>query len=158
MNLQGVITRIVRRVQCKNEDEMLAFAARVAPVLVTGDVIALTGGLGAGKTTFVRGVIQSQLECEEVPSPTYTLVQTYNLPNYELWHCDLYRLKQPDEIYEIGLLEAFDDAVCFIEWPDKMGNYLPEDALCIDISFKGEGRVLTLNALWDDKLTADDNV
>ncbi len=158
MNLQDVITRIVRSFQCKNEDEMLALGGRIAPVLKTGDVIALTGGLGAGKTTFVRGVIQSQMDGEEVPSPTYTLVQTYDLPRYELWHCDLYRLKHPDEIYEMGLLEAFDEAVCFIEWPDKMGDHLPDDVLRIHIAFNDEGRTLSLNAFWGDKLAAIDNV
>jgi len=127
---------------------MLALGARIGAALSTGDVVALRGDLGAGKTTLTRGLIQSQIPDEEVPSPTYTLVQTYDLPDYELWHCDLYRLEHPSEVEEIGLLDAFEDAVCLLEWPDKIGDYLPEDALNIEIKFKGEGREIILGSEW----------
>ena len=71
---------------------MLAFGARIGAALRPGDVVAVTGGLGAGKTTLARGLVQAVYPDMIVPSPTYTLVQTYDLPGYELWHCDLYRL------------------------------------------------------------------
>ena len=124
----------------------------------TAGNIGVLGRNGAGKTTLARGLIQSQRPGEDVPSPTYTLVQTYDLPNYELWHCDLYRLNHPDEVHEIGLLDAFEDAVCLVEWPDKLGEYFPKDALRIDIAFKGEGRCLTMNTPWEDKLRTLKNV
>ena len=72
-----------------DETDTLALGARLAGLLRAGDVVALSGGLGAGKTTLVRGLIQSLLGAVDVPSPTYTLVQSYALPDYELWHCDL---------------------------------------------------------------------
>ena len=130
---------------------MLALGAHISRVLTMGDVVALIGDLGAGKTTLTRGLIQSQIPHEEVPSPTYTLVQTYDLPDYELWHCDLYRLEHPDEIHEIGLLDAFEDAVCLLEWPDKIGDYLPENVLTLTIGFKDEGREITFGSEWDAK-------
>jgi tRNA threonylcarbamoyladenosine biosynthesis protein TsaE len=151
MNLQDAITVLVTQYLCNNEAEMLALGGRLGRVLKTGDVIALTGDLGAGKTTLIRGLIQAELPGEEVPSPTYTLVQTYDLPDYELWHCDLYRLKHPDEAFELGLIDAFDDAVCVLEWPDKIGNHLPEDALTIHIAFTETGREVTLGPEWSGR-------
>ncbi len=148
MILQDAITAGVTKFICKNEAEMLALGGRIGAVLKTGDCLALTGDLGAGKTTLVRGLIQSFTHGEEVPSPTYTLVQTYELPHYELWHCDLYRLKSPDEAFELGLIDAFDEAVCVLEWPDKIGPYLPEDALTIEIKFLAEGREIILGGDW----------
>jgi len=112
--------------------------------LSIGDVVALKGDLGAGKTTLVRGMLQSIMGEIEVPSPTYTLIQTYETPKFELWHCDMYRLERPEDGYELGLLDAFEDAVCLLEWPDKLGDLMPEDALEIDIQFDGEGRKVTL--------------
>ena len=89
-------------------------------------------------------MIQSVLGDIEVPSPTYTLVQTYDMPDFELWHCDMYRLEKPEDGYELGLIDAFEEALCLIEWPDKLGDLIPEDALSIDIQFDGEGRKVTL--------------
>ena len=89
-------------------------------------------------------MIQSVLGNIDVPSPTYTLVQTYDFPEYELWHCDMYRLERPEDGYELGLMDAFEEALCLIEWPDKLGNLIPEDVLRIEIEFDGEGRKVTL--------------
>jgi len=127
---------------------MLALGARLGRALRAGDTVALTGGLGAGKTTLVRGLVQAALPKETVPSPTYTLVQTYDLPNYELWHCDLYRLEHPDEAYELGLMDAMGEATCILEWPDRIGALLPSDAMTIEIGFEGEGRTVKLTG-WD---------
>lgn len=151
MILQPVIRDVVTRITAKNEQEMLALGARIGAALRAGDTVALTGELGAGKTTLVRGLIQAELPGIEVPSPTYTLVQTYDFPEYELWHCDLYRLKHPDEVFEIGLIDAFGEALCLLEWPDKIGEYLPEDALKLHIRFEAKGRVVELGPEWDDR-------
>ncbi len=136
---------------------MLELGARLAAVLAVGDVVALTGDLGAGKTTLSRGIIQALCGDIEVPSPTYTIVQTYGCEAFELWHCDLYRLDRPDDIFELGLFEAMEDCVCLIEWPDRMGEHLISSALTIDIQFDGDGRMITLNGtdIWEKRL---DNV
>jgi len=131
-------------VSIANEAELLALGAALMPQLSAGQTVCLTGGLGAGKTTLVRGMIQSVLGDIHVPSPTYTLVQTYEMPQFELWHCDMYRLERPEDGYELGLMDAFEEAVCLIEWPDKLGELIPDDAMRIEIAFDGEGRKVTL--------------
>jgi len=134
---------------------LMSIGARLQPILKAGDVLALTGELGAGKTTVSRGIIQSALgRHEDVPSPTYTLVQTYALPDYELWHCDLYRLAKPDDVLELGLLDMEDDIVSLIEWPDKMGDHVSPNALTLHIAFQGNGRAVTLSGAphWSDRL------
>jgi len=136
--------RQMQTVSITNEAELLALGASLIPQLSAGQTVCLTGGLGAGKTTLVRGMIQSVLGDIDVPSPTYTLVQTYDMPDYELWHCDMYRLDRPEDGYELGLMDAFEDAVCLVEWPDKLGGLIPEDAMRIEIAFDGEGRKVTL--------------
>lgn len=131
-------------VSIANEAELLALGAALIPQLSAGQTVCLIGGLGAGKTTLVRGMIQSVLGDIDVPSPTYTLVQTYEMPEFELWHCDMYRLDRPEDGYELGLIDAFEEAVCLIEWPDKLGELIPDDAMRIEIAFDGEGRKVTL--------------
>ncbi len=134
----------------KNESEMLALGARLGRALSLGDTVCLIGDLGAGKTTLARGLIQNILPHEIVPSPTYTLVQTYELSNFTLWHCDLYRLEHPDEAYELGLVDAMGEDVCVLEWPDRLGNLLPNDALSVEITFDGDGRKVTLKG-WEGR-------
>ena len=138
-----------------SENEMMEFGAKLARVLVIGDVVALTGDLGAGKTTLSRGIIQALCGDIEVPSPTYTIVQTYETPEYELWHCDLYRLEKPDDIFELGLFEAMEENVCLVEWPDRMGDHLIGSALTLDIQFSGEGRLVSMNGSdeWQERLS-----
>ena len=131
-------------VSIANEADLLALGASLIPQLSAGQTVCLIGGLGAGKTTLVRGMIQSVLGDIDVPSPTYTLVQTYEMPEFELWHCDMYRLDRPEDGYELGLIDAFEEAVCLIEWPDKLGEIIPYDAMRIEIAFDGEGRKVTL--------------
>ena len=129
---------------------MLELGARLGRAIQNGDVIALSGGLGAGKTTLARGLVQSLLPHETVPSPTYTLVQTYELPRFTLWHCDLYRLEHPDEAYELGLMDAMGEEVCLLEWPDRLGALLPDDALKVEITFDGDGRRVSLTG-WEGR-------
>jgi tRNA threonylcarbamoyladenosine biosynthesis protein TsaE len=129
-------------------------ALQIAPGLGAGDVILLEGGLGAGKTHFARALIQALLPVpEDVPSPTFTLVQTYDTGGVEIWHADLYRLSSLDEVYELGLDEAFQSAICLIEWPDRLGADRPSDALTIELSYDRPGRVADLSfsdARWAD--------
>lgn len=141
-----------RRIE--SEEDMIEFGGRLSRILVEGDVLALTGDLGAGKTTLSRGIIQALCGDIEVPSPTYTLVQTYDCADFELWHCDLYRLDKPDDVFELGLFEAMEECVCLIEWPDKMGDHLINSALTIDIQFEGDGRniALTGDANWQERI------
>ena len=123
-----------------SERETMALGASLAPILRPGDVIALHGDLGAGKTALARGAIQAVLGPDtETPSPTFTLVQTYDFPAGEVWHCDLYRLEQPDDALELGLEDAFVDAICLIEWPDRLGPYLPADRLDLTLTITGAG-------------------
>ena len=118
------------------ESELLTFADDFAKTLPRTGVIALWGDLGAGKTTFIRRVIQAFAGDLDliVPSPTFTLVQEYTLPKGTLWHCDLYRLTSPDECLELGLIEAMHEHLCFIEWPECMGSYLPANRIDVHIN------------------------
>ena len=122
------------------EAETSRLACVLAPVLRAGDTVLLDGPIGAGKTHFCRALIRARLgRLDDVPSPTYTLVQTYEA-DVEIWHADLYRLTHPDEARELGLEEAFETAICLVEWPDRMGQYAPPDAVRIRLSPFGNGR------------------
>ena len=121
-----------------------ALAARLAALARLGDVIALGGDLGTGKTSFARAFINALARVEdepagevpeEVPSPTFTLVQTYRRKPADVWHFDLYRLKLPEEAYELGIEEAFAEAISLIEWPDRLGRLLPADRLDLVLHF-----------------------
>lgn len=128
----------IGRIDLSSESETETFARALAPVLKAGDTILLEGGIGAGKTFLCRALIQARLAAEarmeDVPSPTFTLVQVYELESVEIWHCDLYRLETPDEVLELGLEQAFETAICLVEWPDRLGALAPENALRITLS------------------------
>lgn len=115
-----------------------------------GTVLLLSGSIGAGKTHFCRAFLRALLgEETEVPSPTFTLVQTYEAPGLEIWHADLYRLGHPDEVIELGLEAAFRDSICLVEWPDRLGDLTPLDAVHILITTEGEGRRVRIKAPRD---------
>lgn len=125
--------------------------AALGLVLRPGDTVLLHGPLGAGKSALARAAIKVRAGAEtEVPSPTYTLVQSYEAPGLTLWHADLYRLGAPDEVAELGLEEAFADGVVFVEWPEKLGPWRPQRALTLSlepVALEGsEGRTLTVEA------------
>lgn len=112
-----------------------ALARAIAPRLVPGDTLLLQGQLGAGKSHFARALIRALIgpgaESAEIPSPTFTLVQSYDCGKGEIWHADLYRLSDPQELHELGLDIAMDDAICLIEWPDRIAPDWPETAVCL---------------------------
>ena len=107
----------------------------LADVLTAGDIISLSGPLGAGKSALARSIIVSANPNEtDVPSPTFSLVQTYELADgTPLWHLDLYRIETPEDAMQLGLDDAFVDAVCLIEWPDRLKNFLPKNTLSIHL-------------------------
>lgn len=118
-----------------SEAETQDLARRIGKDLQPGDVFLMEGPIGAGKSLFARALIQSLMTVpEDVPSPTFTLVQTYATPRFEVWHADLYRLTSPDEVIELGLVEAFESAVCLVEWPDRLGELRPETAATLRLS------------------------
>jgi tRNA threonylcarbamoyladenosine biosynthesis protein TsaE len=119
-----------------------ALAQHLAPYALPGDVLLLSGEIGAGKSCFARAFIRSRLgQMVDVPSPTYTLVQTYELDDISICHADLYRLSHPDELHELGLLDA-PQAICLIEWPERGGAMWPKAALHLTFTPENEGRNL----------------
>lgn len=146
-----------------DEAATAALARALRPRLRPGDVIALAGPIGAGKTAFARALIQDALAAEgrreDVPSPSFTLVQAYDTAQGEIWHADLYRLSGPRDADELGLAEAFDRAICLVEWPDRLGTELPAQALTLTFAPEavGDARGLTLTATdarWGPVLAA----
>lgn len=130
-------------------DATAKLARLYADVVRPGDTLLLEGSIGAGKTHFARSLIQAWLEergaWDEVPSPTYTLVQTYENGDQEIWHADLYRLTAFDEVLELGLGEAFESSIVLVEWPDRLGASLPVDALRINFVVEQDGRRVTVS-------------
>ncbi len=123
----------------RNEDETADFGARLAPLLRTGDIICLEGTLGAGKTTLARGLIGAFCGETNAPSPTFTLAETYQGENLTLWHFDLYRLEKPEDVWELGIEDAFDSAISVIEWPDRIAHLMPADPLRLTIEILSNG-------------------
>lgn len=117
-------------------DEMELFAACCARYISTGANLYLSGELGAGKTTFVRGLLRALDYRGSVKSPTYTLVESYDVAPYRIYHFDLYRITTPSELDDIGCRDYFDDhSVCLVEWPERGSGCLPIPDLAISIRF-----------------------
>ena len=114
--------------------------ARIAGALRPGDTVALSGDLWAGKTTLARAILASLGVTEAVPSPTFTLVQSYDTPHLSVSHYDLYRLKSEGEMDELGLEDALELGAALIEWPERAGNRLPRERLTVTLRAAPEGR------------------
>ena len=139
-----------------------AAGAALARALAPGDVVLLSGGLGAGKSALARAAIAALLAAEgrieDIPSPSFALVQVYRTEAAEIWHADLHRLSGPEGCAELGLEDAFESAVVFVEWPDRLGPLTPARRLEIALDFDaGEGRVLRARGVgrgWEGALAA----
>ena len=137
--------------------ETKALAIRIRKNLQNGDIVLLKGEIGAGKSHFARSLIQAAMDkVEEVPSPTFTLVQTYDTKIGSIWHADLYRLSDQSEIFELGLIDAFGKEIVLVEWPDRLGHLEPQDALKIEIVIlendKREVIFSTSSRMWEERL------
>lgn len=157
MNLPSALA-----IDLPDESATAALAADLAVRVRRGDVIGLSGPLGSGKTTFARYFIAARLgagprENQDVPSPTFTLVETYQPESGPtIWHFDLYRIEAPEEAYELGIEDAFAEGVALIEWPERLGALMPAEHL--DIALAGgagaASRIATLtpSPAWRDRV------
>jgi tRNA threonylcarbamoyl adenosine modification protein YjeE len=121
--------------------------AALAGKLRARDVVALEGGLGAGKTTLARAILRAASGDPAliVPSPTFTLVEVYDTPRGAFWHFDLYRLEAPEQVFELGWEEARADGIALVEWPARLGSLLPREHLAVTLIIEGDERRATLD-------------
>ena len=138
----------LRTLEAETESRTAAIAAAIAGLAGPGDVIALAGDLGSGKSVFARSFIYALGGSGDVPSPTFTLVQMYELTPSNVFHFDLYRLEKPEDALELDMDDAFHDGISLIEWPARLGAYLPPRRLLITFEFgtNEDARLLHLDA------------
>jgi len=130
-----------------DEAATLALGAALASQVSSGMVVYLEGDLGSGKTTLVRGWLRALGETGPVRSPTYTLVEPHVVSGVNFYHIDLYRINQPEEVWDAGLDECFSgDALCWVEWPDKGGSFVPPPDLRIRLTVRGLARQAVVEA------------
>lgn len=149
------MSRLPARIDLPAEADTEALGRRLAPLLQPGEAICLSGGLGAGKSCLARALIRAlTTPDEDAPSPTFTLVQTYAGPEFEIAHFDLYRLEDPEEAWEIGLEEALDQGAAVIEWPERLEGRLPADRLDLELAVSGGGRAARLagHGSWKERV------
>ena len=125
----------------------MAFGSKIGQLVKNGCVIYLEGTLGAGKTTFCRGIMSAFGYSGPVKSPTYTLVEPYELAGHSIFHFDLYRLGDPEELEYMGIRDYFiDEHICLVEWPNKGEGYIPDSDLYVALVPEGSGRKLTIKS------------
>jgi tRNA threonylcarbamoyladenosine biosynthesis protein TsaE len=149
------------RIELADEDATGQLAARLADLVRAGDVLALSGDLGTGKTAFARAFLRARYgPALEVPSPTFTLVQVYGAEGegVPVYHFDLFRIENPDDAFELGIEDAFSGGVSLIEWPDRLGRWLPDARLDLHLAFgdspSARRATLTGGGDWPDRLAA----
>ena len=147
------------RIELADQDATRRLAKRLAGLLRAGDFVGLGGVLGAGKTTAARHVIEALAgHAMEVPSPSFTLAQSYEFADFTLWHFDLYRIETSEEVYELGFEEALADGVCLVEWPERLGPLIPAERLDLTLlqGAAPDQRIACLAAHgdWRDRLAA----
>jgi tRNA threonylcarbamoyladenosine biosynthesis protein TsaE len=134
-----------------SEPETIIVAQEFAAALRPHDIVLLNGDLGLGKSVFSRGIIRALMNNKniDVPSPTFTLVQTYDTPQGDLYHFDLYRLKTPEELYEIGWEDALHSGIILVEWPERLGFLKPKNYIQIDIKLgtSSDSRFITIQRI-----------
>ncbi|WP_133179559.1 tRNA (adenosine(37)-N6)-threonylcarbamoyltransferase complex ATPase subunit type 1 TsaE [Shewanella decolorationis] len=136
--------------QLNNEDETIAVGQKLARHIQAPLTLYLTGDLGAGKTTLSRGLIQGLGHKGAVKSPTYTLVEPYELDGVEVYHFDLYRLNDPEELEFMGIRDYFTDrSLCIVEWPDKGHGLLPDADIHLHLNYVNQGREIQIRALTE---------
>ena len=113
-------------------------ANALAPLLRPGDIVTLEGSIGIGKTTFIRALLETLGCIEEVPSPTFNLLHTYELGSVTFWHFDLFRIERLPDVYELGIEDALEKGICLIEWPKIMAKLLPTERLELEFFYQGE--------------------
>lgn len=137
-----------------DEHATAAVGARLAAVLRAGDIVTLEGPLAAGKTTLVRGLLAALGHAGDVPSPSFSIVQPYDMLDTPLWHVDLYRIENEDELDELGLDDVGADGVLIVEWPERAGIGAWPEALALSLSLEEDGsRALTAKvpASWEGR-------
>lgn len=139
-----------------SEQATEALAVRLAPLLKVGDLLALVGDLGTGKSVLARRLVRSLMgnDVLDVPSPTFTLVQAYEGKDITVWHSDLYRLEGSEDVYELGFEEALSHAVLLVEWPDRLPEEFHAGSLIISFQQAADSRLITLrgNEQWAQRL------
>ncbi len=148
MNTVSMLAKNI--VELADESAMVAFGQALSALIKNPMVITLKGQLGAGKTTLSRGMLQGLGHCGSVKSPTYTIVEPYKLSAGSVFHFDLYRIADAEELEYMGFGEYLAEAqLCLIEWPERGQGFLPQADIAIEISQSGDGRCVTLAAYSD---------
>lgn len=147
-----------KKIICKTENETVNLARKFAKTAKKGDVFALYGTLGMGKSVFARAFIQELCDVDDVPSPTFTLVQSYSSPKGDIYHFDLYRLKHPNEVFELGFEDSLYNGISLIEWPENAGAWLPKNVIKINIVSHETGRLFTIETSSEYDLSGVDDI
>ena len=154
MDMVEISETFRRSVPLPDLDATARLGADIASALRSGDAVALWGDLGAGKTTLARAILRRLGVSEDVPSPTFTIVQAYDTPGLAVSHYDLYRVKQPREMQELGFDDALESGAVLVEWPERAPEILPPDALHVRLGMQDGARTARLTGpmRWESVL------